>query len=234
MTCIIIDDEPNAIEILKLYVEKFDDLRLLETFRNPLKAVAFLQHTPVDLIFLDINMPHIKGTDLLRTIETRPLVIFTTAYTDYAVDSYELNAVDYLVKPISFERFFKAVNRAKERKEQRSGAHIGHDNTHSPEWIFLKSGPQVHKIALDEILYVEKQANYLSFNTADKKILVRANMNEVFTFLPAEKFCQVHKSFVVALDKVEVIEVHQLSIGKLTIPIGSNFRDQLRGRLQMP
>jgi len=237
MTCIIVDDEPNAIEVLKRYVEKVESLQLLGTFRNPVKAIAYMQQMPADVIFLDINMPHIKGTDLLQTIGSQPLVIFTTAYTEYAVTSYELDAVDYLVKPIAFERFLKAVNRARERHEQK----LLHTNAASQlsaegksQFVFLKSGAQVHKVLLDDIRYVEKQSNYLSFNTTNKKILVRGNMNEVFELLPPEKFCQVHKSFVVALDKIDVIEAHQLSIGKTTVPIGNSYRDQLRQRLNMP
>lgn len=235
MTCIIVDDEPNAIDILRRYVEKIAYLQLLDTFRNPVKAVSFLQEKTVDLVLLDINMPYIKGTDLLQTLESRPLVIFTTAYAAYAVASYELNAVDYLVKPIAFERFLKAVNRARERHEARNiNQPSASVKSAAPQSIFLKSGSQVHKVPLNDISYIEKQSNYLCFHADDKKILVRGNMNEVFNLVPEEKFCQVHKSFVVALDKIDMMEVHQLSIDKTIIPIGSSYREQLRQRLNIP
>jgi two-component system, LytTR family, response regulator len=219
MTCIIIDDEPNAIDILKRYAEQVS-LDLLATFRNPLKAMAWMEGNDVDLIFIDINMPEIKGTEFIRAITSAPLVIFTTAYSEYAVTSYELNAVDYLVKPVSFERFLKAVNRAREQHTLRSNSDVQQD------YVMLKSGPQLHRVLMDDILFVEKTSNYLVFVTPGKKILVRANMNEVFSFIPASKFCQVHKSFVIALNKIETVDAHEVVLlHKHRVPVGSNFRE---------
>ena len=225
MTCIIIDDEPNAIDILKRYADRAN-LELLATFRNPLKAMEWMQQNKVDLAFLDINMPEIKGTDLISAVTSAPLVIFTTAYSEYAVTSYELNAVDYLVKPVNFERFLKAVNRAREQVSLRGSIDKPQD------YVMLKSGSQLHRVLIDDILFVEKESNYLVFVTPAKKILVRSNMNEVFSLIPASKFCQVHKSFVIALNKVETVDAHEVVLlQKHRIPIGSNFRDVFMGRV---
>jgi two-component system, LytTR family, response regulator len=222
MNCIIIDDEPNAIDVLKRYAEQCG-LELLAGFRNPLKAMAWLHEHKTDLVFLDINMPEIKGIDLVKTMTAGPLVIFTTAYSEYAVASYELNAADYLVKPVSFERFLKAVNRARDLLAPKQSAEDSH--------VLLKSGAQLHRVLIEDILFVEKESNYLVFTTTNRRILVRANMNEVFELLPPGKFCQVHKSFVIALTKIDTVETHQVVIGKHKIPVGSSYREEFMARL---
>ncbi len=222
MNCIIVDDEPNAIEVLKRYVERTPLLDLRGTFRDPMKAQAFLKEDDVDLIFLDINMPNLSGIEFMRSLHLRPAVIFTTAYSEHAVESYELNAVDYLMKPIVFERFLRAVNKAHDHVdrggEARAGASVG------AESILLKSGAQTHRVPVSEIRYVEKDGNYLSVCLSDRKILVRANMNDVFSWLPQEHFCRVHKSFVVSIEHVDTIEVHRVLIGKVEIPLGAAYR----------
>jgi two-component system LytT family response regulator len=236
MRCIVIDDEPPAIEVLKRYIEQMPTMHLLDTFRNPLKAITFLQHNDVDLIFLDINMPNLTGVQLVHSLETKPLIIFTTAYSEYAVKSYELSATDYLVKPVEFERFLKAVNKAKEifnlRMKARPIKSASVDPPIDSHYTLLKSGPVTHKVKVDEILFIEKEENYLVFQTTDKRILIRANMSEIFDFVPLARFCRVHKSFVVSLKHIETMEAHQLSIGKHKIPIGSSYRDDLLARIQ--
>jgi two-component system LytT family response regulator len=235
MTCIIVDDEPNAIDVLKRYITQTPYLQLSQTFRNPLKAISYLQEEKVDVVFLDINMPNLSGIQLMRSLKNMPMVIFTTAYSEYAVESYELNAVDYLLKPIEFDRFIKAVNRAKELsdpgRKQEDGENIIAVNIKQAEFILLKSGPLTHKVAVDHILFIEKEENYLAFHTADKKILLRANMTEVFDHVPVDRFCRAHKSFVIALKHINVLEVHQLSIGKHKIPVGSSYRETLMERI---
>lgn len=235
MNCIIIDDEPNAIDVLKRYVSQTPYLHLTQTFRNPLKAISFLQEEKVDLVFLDINMPNLSGIQLMRSLKNMPMVIFTTAYAEYAVESYELDAVDYLLKPIEFDRFIKAVNKAKElselgRKQDGSDIAIA-ANSKQVEFILLKSGALTHKVAINDILFIEKEENYLAFHTADKKILLRANMTEMFDHVPGDQFCRVHKSFVVALKHIDTLEVHQLSLGKHKIPVGSSYREELMKRI---
>lgn len=236
MRCIIIDDEPNAIDVLKRYVEETPFLQLGQTFRNPVKAMAYLQENNTDLIFLDINMPNLSGIQFAGALAEKPMIIFTTAYSEHAVQSYELNAIDYLVKPIEFDRFIKAVNKAKQLLDLKKKA----DNSlptppkadDDKNFILLKSGPVTHKVKTADILFVEKEENYLAFYTTEKKILIRANMNEIFGLLPQNKFCRVHKSFVISLDRVSSLEVHQVTIGKHKIPIGHNYRDELLQLIQ--
>ena len=167
MNCIIIDDEPNAIDVLKRYAEQTPFLNLRQTFRNPLKAIGYLQEEQVDLIFLDINMPKLSGIQFLRSIEIKPLVIFTTAYSEYAVESYDLNAVDYLVKPIEFDRFIKAVNKANElfqlkNKQQATMLTKPGQRITDDDFVILKSGPVMHKVNINDILFIEKEENYLA------------------------------------------------------------------------
>ncbi|MES2774231.1 MAG: LytTR family DNA-binding domain-containing protein [Bacteroidota bacterium] len=235
MNCIIIDDEPNAIDVLKRYVEKTPFLKLDDTFRNPLKAIDYLQQHPADLIFLDINMPHLTGIQFARSFVQKTMFIFTTAYSEHALESYELNAVDYLVKPIEFDRFLKAVTRANDlfRLQQNSKAlpAVPMGDTEPPSYILLKSGTQTHKVNLDEILFVQKEDNYLIFQTLSKKILVRGNMNELFLMLPERDFCRVHKSYVASIRHISSIEVHQLMVNNIAIPVGDAFRDELQRKI---
>lgn len=237
MNCIIIDDEPNAIDVLKRYAEQTPFLNLCQSFRNPLKAIGYLQEELIDLIFLDINMPKLSGIQFVRSIETKPLIIFTTAYSEYAVESYDLNAVDYLVKPIEFDRFIKAVNKAKDlfqlkNKQQTAVPANAVERIHDSDFVLLKSGALTHKVKINDILFIEKEENYLSFQTIDKKILVRAKMTEVFEYVPDSKFCRIHKSFVVGLRHINTLETHQVTIGKYKIPIGGSYKESLIKRIR--
>ena len=226
MTCIAIDDEPKALEVIERYCQKISLASLKATFREPLKAIEFLNREKVDLIFLDINMPDISGMQLLQTLSPRPLIIFTTAYSQYAVESYELNALDYLLKPITFERFLLAINKA--------AATLSSKNTTGPDEdaaVFIKSGPQTYQVKVSDILYLEKDGNYITVHLKDRNILIRENMGDVFDLVPAADFIRVHKSYVVAIKHITMIEVHQLTVNCETIPIGSTYRDSLRDRL---
>ena len=235
MNCIIIDDEPNAIDVLKRYVDQIPHLTLLQTFRNPVKAMGFLQEEKVDLIFLDINMPNLSGVQFAKSIAHKPLIIFTTAYSEYAVETYELSAIDYLMKPIEFDRFIKAVNKANELFQLKNRQQISVQKNaiaNDTSFILLKSGAQTHKVNIDDILFIEKEENYLAFQTTDKKILVRANMTELFDYVPEEKFCRIHKSFAAALKHIHTLEVHQVSVGKYKLPVGSNYREELMKKIK--
>ncbi len=236
MNCIIIDDEPNAIDVLKRYVEQTPFLNLRQTFRNPVKAMSYLQEEKIDLVFLDINMPNLSGVQFAKVLENKPLIIFTTAYSEYAVESYELNAVDYLVKPIEFDRFIKAVNKARELFQLKSNKLNtipvnAKQSLNEPMFILLKSGALTYKIDINDILFIEKEENYLAFQTADKKILVRANMTELFDYVPETHFCRIHKSFAVSLKHIHTLEIHQVSVSKYKIPVGSSYREELMKRL---
>jgi len=226
MTCIAIDDEPKALEVIERYCQKISLASLKATFREPLKAIEFLNREKVDLIFLDINMPDITGMQLLQTLSPRPLIIFTTAYSQYAVESYELNALDYLLKPVTFERFLMALNKA--------AAALSSKNTTGPEEdaaVFIKSGPQTYRVKVSEILYLEKNGNYITVHRKEGNILIRENMGDIFDLVPAADFIRVHKSYVVGIRHISMIEVHQLIVNGEKIPIGSTYRDSIRDRL---
>ncbi|WDZ98713.1 LytR/AlgR family response regulator transcription factor [Mucilaginibacter sp. SJ] len=226
ITCIAIDDEPKALEVIERYCLKTSLVDLKATFREPVKAIEFLNREKVDLIFLDINMPDISGMQLVQTLSPKPMVIFTTAYSHYAVESYDLNALDYLLKPITFERFLAAINKATAALSSRNGVSKEDEST-----VFIKSGPQTYQVKVDEILYLEKDGNYITIHLKDRKILVRENMGDIFDLVPAADFLRVHKSYVVAIKHITMIEVHQLIINGEKIPIGSTYRDLLRSRL---
>ena len=234
--CLVVDDEPIARRIIVNYIEQMPLLTLAAECINSLSTIDYLRtHTDVDIIFLDINMPHLSGLQLLKIVQPQQPVIFTTAYSEYAVESYDLNAVDYLVKPIEFDRFIKAVNKARElfqlkgKKQDHAGTAEGiTDNG----FVLLKSGALTHKVNISDILFIEKEENYLAFQTTDKKILVRANMTEVFEYIPESQFCRVHKSFVAALKHIHTIEVHQVSVGKYKIPVGSSYREELMQKIK--
>jgi DNA-binding LytR/AlgR family response regulator len=225
ITCIAIDDEPKALEVIERYCRKTSLVDLRATFREPVKAIEFLNREKVDLIFLDINMPDISGMQLVQTLSPRPMIIFTTAYSHYAVESYDLNALDYLLKPITFERFLAAINKAG-ALSSKNGV-----STEDEPTIFIKSGPQTYQVKIDEILYLEKDGNYITVHLKDKNILIRENMGDIFDLVPASDFLRVHKSYVVAIKHIAMIEIHQLVINGEKIPIGSTYRDPLRSRL---
>jgi two-component system LytT family response regulator len=226
ITCIAIDDEPKALEIIERYCRKTSLVDLRSTFREPVRAIEFLNREKVDLIFLDINMPDISGMQLVQTLSPRPMIIFTTAYSTYAVESYDLNALDYLLKPITFERFLAAINKAAGTLSSKTGV-INEDEP----VVFIKSGPQTYQVKVGEILYLEKDGNYITVHLKDKKILIRENMGDIFDLVPAADFLRVHKSYVVAIKHITMIEVHQVILNGTKIPIGSTYRESLRARL---
>ena len=226
MICAAIDDEPMALDVIAQHCADTDLVLLKATFRDPLKAAAYLEQEKVDLIFLDINMPGISGMQLAQSLSPAPMIIFTTAYSHYAVESYNVGAVDYLLKPIIFERFLTAINKAAKAIFLQNSA--GDDNETT---VYLKSGPQTYPVKLCDILYLEKDGNYMTVHLKDKRILIRENMSGVFDLLPASDFLRVHKSYVVAVGHIGLIEVHQLVINGEKIPVGSTYRDALHSRL---
>ncbi|MFC2104430.1 LytR/AlgR family response regulator transcription factor [Bacteroidota bacterium] len=229
INCVIIDDEPKAIELLELYVAKVDFLSHLGSFNNSINAVSFIQENKVDLIFLDINMPDLNGIDFLKSISVKPMIVFTTAYSEYAVESYNFEAVDYLLKPILFPRFLKSVSKAQElfQLKDKPVSLINEKEVtgQKVEKIFLKSGTDIHQVLINDILYVEGARNYLFVFTKEKKIMTLMRMKELEDQLPAEEFIRIHKSYIVAPKYIEIIERHQVTIKNKQIPIGRNYRE---------
>lgn len=223
MKAIIVDDEPKAIELLKSYLQHFTGIELAGTFRNGLKAFEFLSKEPVDVVFLDINMPHISGISLSKMIGKDTKVIFTTAYADFAVESYEVQAVDYLLKPISLERFTNAVSKLLTRKERP---------LKDTQVIPVKSGSTTHLIKADTILYLEKDGNYITYHTTSAKVIARASISEALEHLP-DHFLQVQRSFIVNMNAISSVDTDTIQISETTIPIGASFKEALRSKLQL-
>ena len=225
MNCIIIDDEPLAAEILQEYISRISFLKLQQVFNSSTKALQYLQTNHcTDLIFLDINMPVLTGTQLIRTLAYTPQFIFTTAYDNFAMEGFNLNATDYLLKPINFERFVKAVNRAAE--SQRTPSAAAQANT---PFIFLKSDYKIIRVNLDEILFLESLKEYARIHTAGKPILTLKSMKEFEALLPAKDFIRVHKSYMVAVNKISYIERKTIMVRDKVIPIGQGYREPLFG-----
>ncbi|AHM62720.1 response regulator receiver [Flammeovirgaceae bacterium 311] len=220
MRAIAIDDEPIALEIVKSHASKVPFLELKAEFTDAFKALEYLQKEPIDLIFLDIKMPDISGIDFFNSLSKKPLLIFTTAYTEHAVTSFEMDAVDYLLKPFSLPRFIKACNKAFELYNFRN-------TTESTDYIFIKTGYEQLKVLFDDILYLEAAGNYVTFVLKDKKVLSRSTFNEIVNLLPADKFVRVHRSYIVSVARIDRVERHQVSIASLTVPVSEAYRHEL-------
>lgn len=222
MHAIAIDDEPIALEVIKSLSAKIGFINLAAGFTSAFEAIHYLQQNKVDLIFLDIKMPDISGIEFLKSIPQPPMTIFTTAYSDHAVQSFELDAIDYLLKPFSQARFLKACNKAYEQYMLRKGT-----RGNTPDHIFIKSGTEQIRVALADILYVESAGNYMQFVTGDKKIMSRLTMAEAEALLPASGFVRIHRSYIVAKNKVIKIEKGSAWIGNQELPVGKNYQQEI-------
>jgi DNA-binding LytR/AlgR family response regulator len=218
-TCIIIEDEPLALERTKGFIDKIPSLQLSATFDNTLAGLAYLQQHHVDILFLDINMDELSGIELLESANIKSKVIITTAYQEYALKGYELCVTDYLLKPFTFNRFLQAVNKAQNsaqvpiHKEQR-------------DFIFVKTENRLEKILINEIVYIEGMRDYRRIHTINKKIMTLQNFSELEEVIPSSAVCRVHKSYMVALHKIESIERSRIKIANQLIPISDTYREQ--------
>lgn len=226
--CLLVDDEPLAIEILEKYIEAVDQLQVVGTCRNAFQAMEFLQNNTVDLIFLDIHMPKLTGTSFVRTLNQPPKIIFTTAYKEYAIDAFELNAVDYLLKPISLERFLRAVNK------------LTHTTFTHPEeippipeitsgFIYFRADRKMIKLFYDEILYIESIKDYIKiFREGNNPLLVKQSITATEEMLPQHLFLRIHRSFIVSVNKITAFTSNDVEIQKMEIPIGRMYKPQLQ------
>ncbi|UYZ57619.1 LytR/AlgR family response regulator transcription factor [Hymenobacter latericus] len=228
MIAIAIDDEPIALEVVRSLAAKVPFIELRACFTNAFQGLEYLQQAPVDLLFLDINMPDISGLELVSSLPRKPLVVFTTAYAEHAVTGFELDALDYLLKPFSLPRFVKACNKAHEQLQLRGGQ-AAPAAAPAKDYLFVKTGYEQVKVRYDDILYLEAAGNYVTFVLAGKSILTRMTINELVDLLPAQRFVRVHRSFIVAKDRIDRIERHQVSIGGKWVPLGASYLPQLRG-----
>ena len=229
LNCIIIDDEPIARKGLKEYIADVDFLQLQAEFENPLKAMDTIMQGKTDLLFLDIQMPKMTGLDFLKTLPNPPMVIFTTAYPQYAVEGFELNAVDYLLKPFSFDRFYKSALKARTFKE--SGGKQPAATSTEPDYFYIKSDNKLIKIDYEAILFVEALQNYVAVHTTDKKYITYLTFRSVEEHLPASRFVRTHKSYIVAANKIESIEGNEIKIGVHRIPISRTEKESVLEKL---
>ncbi len=217
MTAIAIDDEPIALDVIASHAAKVPFLDLQASFTNAFEALDFLRLNPVDLLLLDIKMPDISGIEFFRSLNRKPLVIFTTAYSEHAVTGFELDAVDYLLKPFSLPRFLKACNKAQEWLELRATP------DGKPGYMFVKTGYDQVKIDFETIDYLEATGNYVNFVLGDRHILSRMTISECEGLLPADRFMRIHRSFIASLGKIQKIERHQLTVGGSILPVGASY-----------
>ncbi|CAD5282517.1 MULTISPECIES: LytTR family DNA-binding domain-containing protein [unclassified Imperialibacter] len=221
--CIIVDDEELARALIKEYVSKIPSLELVGTYKNPLEALGVLRAEQIDLMFLDIQMPELTGIQFLKSLEKKPVVIFTTAYPEYALEGYELDVVDYLVKPVSIERFLHGVNKATKilhNKTDNSGT------TNQPDFIVVHADHKIYRLLLADILYIEGLREYVSYFTSDgKRIIALESLKKLEEILPPNMFMRVHKSYIVPINRVRVIEGNMVMVEKKGIPIGASYKE---------
>ena len=234
--CIIVDDEPLATEILGAYVSKVAFLELVQICANAFEAMDCLKQHSVDLVFLDINMPDLSGIELLNTLSQKPAIVFTTAYADYAVEGFNLDAVDYLLKPISFDCFLKAANKAESFFNPTAVPVVAATTLASPEpeaeYLFVKTEYKIVKINLKDIWYVEGLKDYIKIVTHEGQLLTLQSMKIMQVTLPDTKFMRVHKSYIIAIGHIESIERNKIKIQEKWIPIGTTYRDQFYKRIE--
>jgi DNA-binding LytR/AlgR family response regulator len=233
-TCIIIEDEPLARNLLAQYIGKINSLQLLKTFSNPLEAIDYLRENTVDILFLDVQMPELTGISLLKILKNKPIVILTTAYSQYAIEGYELDVTDYLLKPITFERFLKAVEKATSKIQSTQTNHTIVENIIEkpvvteggvPQpFIFLKDGTKLVKVNLADIQYVEGLKDYVIIHTPLKKITTLQRMKSLEEQLPTHQFVRIHNSYIVSLTWIDVIHKDKVQIGKASLPISDSYR----------
>ena len=226
--CVIVDDEIGAIDVLKGYIDRTPGLECTAAFRDSVEALNYIMKNRIDCLFLDIDMPKLSGLQISDLLSKRGVpIIFCTAYSEYAVESYEFDALDYLLKPIAYERFVKAVNKLCALKQPGSGS-----DQAANESVFLKSGSKLHQVPLDTVLYMKKEGHYIVFHTNRGEIMTRMNMDELIAALPPDRFIRVHKSYVIALDRIDTIERHEILIKGMAIPIGEFYRKDFLSRIK--
>lgn len=226
--CVIVEDEPLARNLMTEYVRKVPTLlNLVEACSSPLAALEVLRNNNVDILFLDVQMPEITGISLLKVLQKKPLVVLTTAYSEYALEGYELDVADYLLKPITFERFLRTVDKLVQRLEAKTPAAPPQERSpseSSPAFVFVKDGTKLVKVRLDDILYVEGLKDYVTIHTRTQKVISLQRLKALEEQLPADKFIRIHNSYIVALEAIEVIHKGDVQIGQAVLPIGETYK----------
>lgn len=235
--CLVVDDEELARTLLENYIGRLPHLELVGKCKDPMEAMQALQQQQVDLMFLDIQMPQLTGVDFLKTLSKKPLVIFTTAYPDYALEGYSLDVTDYLLKPFSFERFMQAVNKAGEIIRLQSlavqPAEVPASASPSPEkdLLLVKSEHKIHRIKYADILYIQGMREYVAYYTPSGRILSLQSLKSLEEELPSDRFIRIHKSYIVAIHKIDTLEGNQVHVGKEKLPVGANYKEAVMSRV---
>jgi len=230
--CVVIDDEPYARQLLTGFIEKLPSLRLEGSFSSPLHALDLLSARPVDVIFLDIQMPDITGIDFLKTLEQKPLIVFTTAHAEFAIEGFELDVADYLLKPFDFNRFLKAINKISQRQDRRATpVKTGEQKDTTHNFIFVKDGTKLVKIELDTIFFIKGTREYVTIYTRDKKIMSLQALKNLELELP-EGFIRVHNSYIISIPAITAVAANHVEIGNEIIPIGITYKKAFMERIR--
>jgi len=229
VNCLIIDDEPLAINVIKNHIKEIDNLNVIDTFNSAIDALSFMKSNTVDLLFLDINMPLLDGLDFIKSLDKKPMIIITTAYSEYAIKTYELEVLDYLMKPISFPRFLKAVNRAFKELNSNLTSNL---KVAKRAHIFIKvDKKKMQKIYLDEILIIESLRDYLKITTISNKYIIHSTLSSFTEKLPSNNFIRIHRSFTIAIDKIEAVQGNSVEIDGIKYVIGRSYIEHVKNRI---
>ncbi len=231
MNCIIIDDDQVSIKMLTHLVQRTEFLELLSDFEDPIEAANYLNTNKVDLIFLDVEMPGMTGLEMLNSLQDKPQVILVSGKSEYALDAFEFDVVDYLLKPVQYGRFLKAVNKARERMPEEEEVQKGDELVLKGDFIFVKSESMLVRVNMSDILWVEALADYIALVTPSKRYVIHSTMKAIQARLPSEFFLRVHRSYIVRLDKIDAIEDNTIIIKKKMIPVGGTYRERLMNAL---
>jgi len=221
---LIVDDEPLAQNVIQQYAKKLPQLTIASTCNDAICAHDFLQNNSVDLLFLDINMPKLSGISFLRNLKNAPLVIFTTAYSEYALEGFELDAIDYLKKPFSFDRFCKAVFKAEELLKLKNPSQSHTLTETASDFLFIKSNKKTIKVKFTDIYYIEGLGDYIQIHLADQKIITNLSMKKIISLLPENEFYRIHKSYIISLEKIDLVEGNMVQVNKTKLPVGNSYR----------
>jgi len=232
--CVVVDDEPLAIEVIKSHIAKIDSFEIIASCNNAMEAFQIITQKQVDLLFLDIQMPGMKGTDFLKNLTNPPKVILTTAYREYALDGYELDVVDYLLKPISYERFFKAANKYLQLVKTGFAKHPEEEVPSDEKFVYIHVNKKVHKVLFEDIIYAESIKDYISITTTTGKIVAKYTITAFENLLPPADFIRIHRSFIIALKKIKSFTSHTVEVEKTELPIGRNYQPQVFSKLKYP
>ena len=229
INCLIIDDEPLAINVIKNHIKEIDNINVIDTFNSAIDALNFMKSNTVDLLFLDINMPLLDGLDFIKSLDKKPMIVITSAYSEYAIKTYELEVLDYLMKPISFPRFLKAVNRAFKELNSNLTSNL---KVAKRAHIFIKvDKKKMQKIYLDEILIIESLRDYLKITTISNKYIIHSTLSSFTEKLPSNNFIRIHRSFTIAIDKIEAVQGNSVEIDGIKYVIGRSYIEHVKNRI---